>query len=395
MQRTLVFVHDRIVFEWWAEAILRTLIQEEIKKWWLDSIHAIYVLYSSKDFFTVEGNHIPIVTALPKLLNNCFIFGAKSSIKLFQRLFDYRNLMFFYPQLCRLLRRKILQIAPERVVISSFAAVKNIVSVHHTWFQTIHIFLYLHSPMQYIWENYAEYSKKLQWLKWLLFQCIVGHLRKRDTQPRRYDAVVVNSRYTADCAKKYYWITTTVQYPKLSSVFLQQPFVVIPKNYFVYVGRLVKFIRELDRVIALFNRAKLTLLVLWSGPDEYYLQSIAGNTIVFVGQVNDTGEKANIIANARWLINIAKESCGISTMEALSLGVPVFAYAEGGSVELLQWESKEIRQWENEAIILTQNGIMVKTKENDVLDAWLVVFSEKTRDRKSIQERFRDRITNS
>jgi hypothetical protein len=89
------------------------------------------VLYSNKDFFTVEGKDIAIITALPRRLNTYFARSAKSSIPLFKRLFDYRNLMFFYPQLCRLLRRKILQIAPDKLIISSFAAVKNVVSVNH------------------------------------------------------------------------------------------------------------------------------------------------------------------------------------------------------------------------------------------------------------------------
>ncbi|MDP2669724.1 MAG: hypothetical protein Q8O99_01590 [bacterium] len=36
---------------------------------------------------------------------------------------------------------------------------------------------------------------------------------------------------------------------------------------------------------------------------------------------------------ARGLINLAKESCGMATMEALALGVPVFGYDDGGTIE--------------------------------------------------------------
>jgi hypothetical protein len=95
------------------------------------------------------------VTALPKWLNNVFLYFSKNKIKILSSLFDYRNLMMFYPFFMKVLSRKIKRYQPNEIIISSFAIAKNI-SV-----TDIKKKLYLHSPMQYIWSHYDEYTHKL------------------------------------------------------------------------------------------------------------------------------------------------------------------------------------------------------------------------------------------
>lgn len=51
--------------------------------------------------------------------------------------------------------------------------------------------------------------------------------------------------------------------------------------YFVYVGRLVNFVRETGLIIQLFNHLKLPLIVIGSGPDEEELKALAGETVIF------------------------------------------------------------------------------------------------------------------
>lgn len=97
-----------------------------------------------------------------------------------------------------------------------------------------------------------------------------------------------------------------------------------PQPYYLYIGRLVNFVRETDKIIKLCNELKVPLIVMGSGPDETYLKSIAGPTIIFIGRIQDVDDKIKIIKNAKGLINLTKESYGIGTMEALLLGVPVF-----------------------------------------------------------------------
>lgn len=79
-----------------------------------------------------------------------------------------------------------------------------------------------------------------------------------------------------------------------------------PKPYFVCVGRLVSFVRECEVIIKLFNKLKLPLLMIGSGPDEEKLKNIAGETIIFTGRMHDG--LAEIIKESSGLINLTKES---------------------------------------------------------------------------------------
>jgi glycosyltransferase involved in cell wall biosynthesis len=107
-----------------------------------------------------------------------------------------------------------------------------------------------------------------------------------------------------------------------------------------------------------------------SGPDEEYLKSIAKGNIVFIWRIQDPVEKSKIIQNAKWLINITKESFGICTAEALLAGVPVFAYNDWASVELVDSDS----------------GILVPNKNHETLIKSFSQFVEKSRDRQKIQD---------
>lgn len=379
-----VYVHDRVVFLWGAEAMLSSLMRH----FGIDKETKLFVLYSTHEFFVVDGTRIPIVTALPRRVNKLFAWWWVSSFSVFRWLFDYRNLMFFYPFLCWLLQKKILAMDPSEIIISSFAAVKNIVPVHG-W--TISTTLYLHSPMQYIWENYDEYMLKLTWLKKQLFRFAARYLRPRDRKSRAYALSYANSGYTAQCAEKYYGITPKVRYPELSPLFFSTPVVAVPRDYFIYVGRLVRFIREVDRVISLCTQLNLPLLVVGSGPDEDYLKSIAWPTVTFIGQINEVEEKVSILKHARWLINLAKESCGIATMEALLLWVPVFWYAAGGSREIVTWSIGD--DLFDQDILVTDLWVLVAEKSSPTLQKGMNQFIQKKRDRSALQEQMRKRLS--
>ena len=232
--------------------------------------------------------------------------------------------------------------------------------------------------MQYIWENYDEYIQKLAPRQLAIFKPLARRLRKRDSKPRRYNQIFTNSQYTKDCALTHYFgkysiapvspYQIIVKYPQIDTKILTTPPTKQPHEYYLYIGRLVNFVRETDLIIELANEINIPLIVMGSGPDEAYLKGIAGDTVTFIGQVTDVDEKIQIISQARGLINLTKESCGMGTMESLALGVPVLGYNEGATPELVDAdsgilaESKEMehliekfrefhgREWEREKI---------------------------------------------
>ena len=232
--------------------------------------------------------------------------------------------------------------------------------------------------MQYIWSHYDEYTHKLSWFKLTLFKAITPRLRRWDKRFTQFDEVEFNSQYTAKLAKELYWITWKVVYPKIDPAFQSAKVVLQPNNYYIYVWRTVKFVKEVDKIIKLFNEIKEPLLIMWSGPDEMYLKSIAWDNVMFIWRIENSEEKMKIISESKWLINITKESFGICTMEALLCWVPVFWFNDGASVELVNSES-----W-----------ILVQDKKHETLVSNFKKFSGKEWDRDKIQKRAREIIKN-
>jgi glycosyltransferase involved in cell wall biosynthesis len=160
----------------------------------------------------------------------------------------------------------------------------------------------------------------------------------------------------------------TVSYPPVDKSLGDFPLVTRSDDYFVYVGRLVRFVKEVDKLIELVNHTGDNLILIGSGPDEAYLKSIAGPSCIFVGWV-DGEEKKKLIARSRGLLNITKESFGIATAEALLLGVPVLGYNDGASPELINKES----------------GVLVDQKDHESLLRAFEILKQTDRDRSVIK----------
>lgn len=381
----IAFVHDRIVYEWWAEVVLRHLIESRNFDEW-----KIFVLFSTRTQFQISNhelqdnnNSLSIVNALPTRLNNIFVYFNTCNTPILSKVFDYRNLMFWFPILTHILRKKIERYEADEVIISSFAAVKNVVSttkknsdtgdssLRSEWLRLSKVTLYLHSPMQYIRENYEENVKKLSFPIKQLYQFASTYLRPRDKKYRRYDVVLCNSNYTAKLAKQLYGLEWIVEYPQVDNAFVNEPISDKEKDYFVFVWRVQKYVREIWIVIDACNQTNTPLIVLWDGPDMDYAKSIAWPTIIFVWRIDSVEEKVAIIKHAKWLINIAKESFGIGTAEALCLWVPCLGY---------NW-------WATPELIDESNWVLVDDKSK--LVEWIEAFCSREFNRKEISENAR------
>ncbi len=371
----IAFVNCRTM-PWGVLNVLEDLISKQLRKHGKEAEIRLFTLISDRESLELPlpwGNGemitLPIVQTLPKWINQIFLFFTKRKIKVLSAIFDYRNLMVFYPRLMRLLSLKIKKRKPEEIQISSFAIAKNITPI--SW---VPMHLYLHSPMQYIWSHYAEYHEKLTWWKGRLFDKIVPMLRKWDQKFTKFDTVVCNSHYTQKLAKDLYGLESSVSYPKIADQYWYAGISSQPMPYCVYVGRLVNFVRETGLIIQLFNRLNLPLIVIGSGPDEMELKALAGDTIIFTGR-NPEG-MTEIIRDSAGLINLTKESFGIWTVEALLMGVPVLGFSEGATAELVDEDS----------------GILAKSKKIEDLEQDLRRFLPKKFERKLISERIREKL---
>ena len=351
----IAWIHDRIFHLGWAESIFLELLEKKIEN--TDAELKIFTLFSDKKTLKIAGKAVPVIVALPRRINTIFVRGSKKNISVL----DYRNLIAISPLLCSLLRRKVRKYDPELSVISSFAFAKNVAPI--PWKTE----LYLHSPNQYIWWNHNEYEKKITGRKGTIFNTIVWSLRRRDAQSRQYDKIMTNSEYTKTQAQTLYqgFDKAVVKYPTIDPAFANVSMPRMKKNYFIFVWRLTSYVRELEKIITVFNNTGYQLIIAWSGPDELTLKALAGPTITFVWNISDVHEKISLMKSARWFINLAKESCGIATMEAIALWLPVFWYNDGGTVELTKnhpsvlidhKDQGTIQKWFEEFIKLIENG---------------------------------------
>ena len=368
------------LFPGWALEVFKNLLQQELKNDPKAEIK-IFTMIADKDLKslliqipgTEKYRKIQVVESLPKWLSKLFLFCTKKHIPLLSSIFDYRNLIVFYPEVMKILSRKIRRFWPERIIISSYAIAKNI-KIPDT---CKHTKLYLHSPMQYIRSHKEEYIWKFKWWKKKLFTSIIPRLQKRDKSFTKFDEIIFNSNYTAWLAKEIYWMEWKVKYPKIKDCFYFSTPTNEIQNYFVCVGRVVNFVREVWLIIKTCNETKTNLLVIGSWPDELELKSIAWDTIVFLWWLPHE-ESLKIIRNAKWLINLTKESFWMWTAEALLLWVPVIWFNEWWSAELVDKD----------------NWILINKKNVSSLKNALQTFDWKNWNRRQISDWIRNKLEN-
>jgi len=256
----------------------------------------------------------------------------------------YRHLMPFFPVFMKKLSMKIKKFDPDIVIISSFAIAKNL-----DIGENAKKILYLHSPMQYIRTHYEEYARKMQkqwWLKHKIYQYSSKKLRKWDINYNKFDEYYFNSNYTKESFQNTYnvkiknWkirnpLVKIASYQKIS---IENLFTLEKKKYFVYIWRLVKFVKHVDIIIKAFNQTWDKLVIVGDWPDKEYLESIANENIIFSWYIwNHEDKYWNLLAQSKALINITKESFGIVTKQALDLGVTVIWLNKWATPEL-EWE---------------------------------------------------------
>ena len=106
------------------------------------------------------------------------------------------------------------------------------------------------------------------------------------------------------------------------------------ENYFLCVSRLVDY-KRLDIAIEACNELKLPLKIVGIGLASKSLEKMAGPTIEFLGNLTDS-ELIEYYQGCRALLFPQEEDFGITAVEVLSCGKPVFGYKSGGAVEIIK-----------------------------------------------------------
>jgi glycosyltransferase involved in cell wall biosynthesis len=218
----------------------------------------------------------------------------------------------------------------DLVISSESGPAKGVITAE----DTLHI-CYCHSPMRYLWGMYPEYvrGKDMSALSRLAFRAVAHYLRLWDfASAARVDAFVANSRHTAARIRKIYRREAAVIHPpvEVAECYVSKS----SEGYYLVVGRLVDY-KRVDLAVEACTGMHRALRVVGAGPQCARLKSLAGPTVEFLGELNDS-ELHEQYAHCRALLFPGQEDFGIVPVEAHSFGRPVIAYGKGGALETVQ-----------------------------------------------------------
>lgn len=199
--------------------------------------------------------------------------------------------------------------------------------------RTRHICLCL-TPPRFLWDNSHKFVEEFGYPKFIkkFFPPFISYLRIWDKEAAyRVDEFWAISGFVKDRIKKYYSKNSDIIYPPVdvSNFYISNEI----RNYFLMVGRLVAY-KCFDLGIKSFNKLKIPLKVVGSGPEMERLKKLAGTNIEFLGSVSDN-ELSEFYSKAQALVFPQEEDFGIVPLEAMASGRPVIAFKGGGAQETI------------------------------------------------------------
>lgn len=189
-------------------------------------------------------------------------------------------------------------------------------------------FCYVHSPMRYIWNMYAESLQRSNFAVRTLFPPIATALRAWDVaSAARVDAFAANSHEVKARVRRYWRRDAEVIAPPVAV----KDFPLSPdhEDFYLYVSELVDYKRA-DIVVDAFTANKRPLVVIGDGPQLRDLRARAGPNVRLLGRVEYAVLRAHYAA-CRAFVFAAEEDFGIVPVEAMACGKPVIAFGKGGA----------------------------------------------------------------
>lgn len=190
---------------------------------------------------------------------------------------------------------------------------------------------YTHTPPRYLYGYATAREWKNNPVVRMLAEVANHILRIVDFKAsENVDLYIANSENVAGRIKKFYRKKALVVYPPVDIVGKAAK----KKDYFVAGGRLARP-KHVDLIIKAANELGVPLKIFGKGFAGYgeELQTLAGKTVSFVGEVSDV-KKLQLMSQAKAFIMASEdEDFGIVPVEAMGVGTPVIAYYSGGLKE--------------------------------------------------------------
>ena len=220
---------------------------------------------------------------------------------------------------------------------------------------------YIHTPPRFLYEEFNE----MNWLRRPIIKGLLkpyfNFLRKRDWQnAQKIDQILSNSQNVKDRIKKYYDRDSQIIYPPIKIPTKTKKQVKSKKTHYLFFSRLVKQ-KGIELVIKTFNQNQKPLLVVGTSQQAQKWKKMAKDNIKFLGFVRDQ-KMPQIYAQIKALIYASiQEDFGMVPVEAMSHGLPVIAYYEGGI---------------KETIINQKTGLFFKQYNEESLNKTITLFEK-------------------
>lgn len=197
---------------------------------------------------------------------------------------------------------------------------------------------YCHSPLRYAWEwNYMKDMPFSPWaLRETLIRPILNYLRIWDKKAaENVNVFLANSNYIRDKIRVYYGRDAEVLYPPTdTSTFKYKP-QEKSGGYLLMVGRLLYY-KRFDLGIRAASILRKKLIIVGHGPEYKKLKAIADPRFVRFVEAPTDRDLAKLYNQADFLIFPQIEDFGLVAAEAQLCGLPIIAYDEGGSKDIIK-----------------------------------------------------------
>ncbi len=198
---------------------------------------------------------------------------------------------------------------------------------------------YVHAPMRYMWDRFEDYfgPGRAGWITRSAALSLRPVLQSWDRRSSLgVDAFISNSAFIGSQVERIYGRTSAVVHPfaDLSRFAKRER---RPEGFYLMVGAFAPY-KRVDLAIEACQRLGLPLKIVGSGQDEKRLRSLAGPAVEFLGSCSDD-EVAQLYSRAKAFLFPGIEDFGITPVEAMSSGVPVIAFGQGGALETVTPET--------------------------------------------------------
>ena len=236
----------------------------------------------------------------------------------------------------------------ELVISTSHCVAKGIITAPDGF----HI-CYCHTPMRYAWDQEQVYFPRRTGLVARLRSRILSSLRQWDvTSSARVDMFIANSSFVAERIRRYYRRDAEVLHPPIDIDYFA-PAALARADYALMVTALAPY-KRVDLAIEGCRKVGLELRIVGTGPELERLQSLAGDSVRFLGRVAEE-ELLRLYREAAFLLQPGVEDFGMTVVEALACCCPIVALGRGGVLDIVEPERNGILyERENDATALAE-----------------------------------------